>query len=309
MPSMSMLLSSSVCQGLHPLKLKRTPIHRWVLPSSTRLDHVTSKKAKEEMDSGGCGGGASGGGGGGGGGWSSIYSLSSTSKSPVKAVDMTSSITKTSPPPATKRAILGKKSLAMCTETLGCETGAVYPVGEFNADTENGHTGRSKEEMVAMTRKRGSKRAVFPPPLTTLSGESSRRILSKRENGRLRLLLVEPSVIEAERTDGRLRLHLYSGKRFHSNDKEVEQLENKEVKEEGEKEKEEEEEGGYLGVVGMEMNEMSYGSINGEEEMEIGRLRRPGGCKEEEGGGHGGRASHSKVMLNWEAEAFCVASS
>nr|XP_010927044.3 protein FANTASTIC FOUR 3-like [Elaeis guineensis] len=295
---MSMLLSSSVCQGLHPLKLKRPPIHRRVLRSCTRLDQVTSKKANKEMHS-------AGGGGGGEGDWSSIYSLSSPSKSPVKAVDVSWSVTKPSPLPAAKRAIQGKKNLAMCTETLGCETGAVYPVGEFDADTENGHTGCSKEDMVAMRRKRGSKRAGFPPPLTTLSGKSSRRILSKREDGRLRLLLVEPSVIEAERTDGRLRLRLYSGKRFHSNDEEVEHLENEEVKEE----EEEEEEGGYLGVVGMEMNEMSYGSINGGEEMEIGRLRRPGGCKEEEGGGHGGRASHSKVMLNWEAEAFWVASS
>ncbi|XP_038971833.1 protein FANTASTIC FOUR 3-like [Phoenix dactylifera] len=298
MPSMSMLLSSSVCQGLHPLKLKQPQIRRWVLLSCTRKDHATSKKANEEMDSGGGGSG-----GGGEGERSPIYFFPSPSKSPPMAVDMSWPVAKTSPPPATKRAIHGKKNLAMCTETLGCETGAVYPVGYFDADAENGHTGRPKEEMVAMRRKRGSERTGFPPPLTTLLGGSRLRILSRRENGRLLLQPVKPSVMEAERTDGRLRLRFYCGRPFHSNDKEVGELEYEEAKEE------EEEEGGYLGVVGMEMNEMSYSSISGGEEMGIGRFRRPGGCKEEEGGGHGGMASRSKVMLNWEAEAFWVASS
>ncbi|KAG1371081.1 protein FANTASTIC FOUR 1 [Cocos nucifera] len=296
--------SSSLCQGIqsclepqqpHPSKTK-PEIHKWVRPSSTHQEPVVVEKGNEkEMDSG-SGGGSEG-------GWSSIYSLSSPSQTLLEPKS-------SSPLPAiyTKRSMLGKKNLATCTETLGCETGAVYAVDDF--DTENRRSRRATGEMVGKRSRRGSMGAGFPPPLTTLSGVSRLRILSKRENGRLLLLPVKPSVMEAERTDGRLRLRLYSDKPFHSNDKKVEELEKEEVKEEEESDEEmEEEEGGFLGVVGVEMNEMSYNGINGGEEMGIGKYRRPGGCKEEEGGGRRRGTSRGKPMLNWEAEAFWVASS
>ncbi|XP_010938534.1 protein FANTASTIC FOUR 3 [Elaeis guineensis] len=307
MPSMSMLSSSSssLCQGiqscLEPQQPHPSKIHKWVRPSSTHQEPVEIEKGKEkEMDGGSEGG------------WSSIFSLSSPSKTLLEPKS-------SSPPPATiytKRSILGKKNLAMCTETLGCETGAVYAADDF--DAENRCSERATGGLVGKRSRRGSMGAGFPPPLTTLSGESRLRVLSKRENGRLLLLPVKPSVIEAERTDGRLLLRLYSNKPFHSTDTKEEELEKEEVKEEEEKEevvKEEsdeemeEEEGGYLGVVGMEMNEMSYNGINGEEEVGIGKYRRPGGCKEEEGGGHRRGTSRGKLLLNWEAEAFWVASS
>ncbi|XP_038989077.1 protein FANTASTIC FOUR 3-like [Phoenix dactylifera] len=267
--------SSSVCQGIqsfveprqiHPSKTK-PEIHKCVRPSRTHQDPVMVEKGNEKEMDGGSGGSE--------GGWSSIYSLSTPSQSLLGAMGKSFSTTKSSSPlPATiftKRSTSGKKNWAMCTENLGCETGAVYAAADdFDGDAENRPTGRPTGGMVGKRSRRGSMGAGFPPPLTTLSGESRLRILSKRENGRLLLLPVKPSVMEAERADGRLRLRLYSDKPFHSNDKKVEELEEEEGRRWGL--------GNIEGLVGVKKRRVAGtgGDRAGDSRCSTGRQRRSG---------------------------------
>ncbi|KAL3648842.1 hypothetical protein CASFOL_005245 [Castilleja foliolosa] len=97
---------------------------------------------------------------------------------------------------------LSSKSLEMCTEGLGCETGNNFYSGldEFS-------------DLVSKTRNKPAKKKIskkidFPPPLTSISGEMQ----SCRENGRLVIkasaFSSTGSCFKAERENGRLRLCL-----------------------------------------------------------------------------------------------------
>ncbi|WOL12007.1 hypothetical protein Cni_G20771 [Canna indica] len=112
------------------------------------------------------------------------------------------------------------KNLDMCTENLGCETGVAYddmPCKAGDQDLEAATMSDKREtiphERLSSQRVVDRKRAAsqFPPPLTILSVEARRKVVSKRENGRLLLFSVRPSLIEARREDGSLKLRLYSG--------------------------------------------------------------------------------------------------
>ncbi|KAK8956675.1 hypothetical protein KSP39_PZI001263 [Platanthera zijinensis] len=46
----------------------------------------------------------------------------------------------------------------------------------------------------------------YPPPITTLHGQGRLRLLKKREKGKLLMFPFKPSLIEAERSGGRLVL-------------------------------------------------------------------------------------------------------
>ncbi|WOL20216.1 hypothetical protein Cni_G29020 [Canna indica] len=111
-------------------------------------------------------------------------------------------------------------NLDVCTEVLGCETGVVYNVSDYNHDMRAGDQdsdATTSDERETMPREREQERkyrksaANFPPPLTVLSGEARRGIVSKRENGLLQLFFVRLTVMEARREDGSLKLVLLSG--------------------------------------------------------------------------------------------------
>ncbi|XP_039067658.1 protein FANTASTIC FOUR 3-like [Hibiscus syriacus] len=109
---------------------------------------------------------------------------------------------------------LSDKSLELCTENLGSETGSddVLDDGDdifslspsLNPPTWKQHKSR---------RVSGGKKAIgvdFPPPLTTISGAESIRVRPYRENGRL-VIKAEKApynnrIFRAERSNGRLRL-------------------------------------------------------------------------------------------------------
>ncbi|KAG4131508.1 hypothetical protein ERO13_D09G216300v2 [Gossypium hirsutum] len=120
--------------------------------------------------------------------------------------------------PLVKRSLssLSEKSLELCTENLGSETGSdevleddVFALSSHSSQGGNPPTWKSGQPLG------GTKKAIagdFPPPLTTISGSESLRVRSHRENGRLVIQAVKaPSnnpIFQAERSNGRLRLHL-----------------------------------------------------------------------------------------------------
>ncbi|CAN4093417.1 unnamed protein product [Withania somnifera] len=111
---------------------------------------------------------------------------------------------------------LDTKSLEMCTESLGSETGSDISesIEEFSSfwserETNFHRVQRSKFKEFAKTFNRA---ASFPPPLTSMSGNEIVQIRPRREGGRLVLKAVTTtschSNFRVERANGRLRLSL-----------------------------------------------------------------------------------------------------
>ncbi|PIN04471.1 hypothetical protein CDL12_22992 [Handroanthus impetiginosus] len=122
-------------------------------------------------------------------------------------------------PLATKSSFskLSAKSLQLCTENLGSETGTDIIAEEgggatiFPGENSSGHR-RSSPEKLNSRRKIKS----FPPPLTTISGgKNSLRVYRHTEGGRLIIEAVEApirsSCFQAERSEGRLKLCFWTG--------------------------------------------------------------------------------------------------
>ncbi|KAI3790657.1 hypothetical protein L2E82_03869 [Cichorium intybus] len=115
---------------------------------------------------------------------------------------------------------LSNKSLALCTESLGNETGSDTTQGsKFLFQDSKRLDTRSQEKMVpgekirVLVPQMGSKKVAsrgFPPPLTTISSSSLLHVSHHREGGRLIIQAVETpytsSCFQAERSHGRLRL-------------------------------------------------------------------------------------------------------
>lgn len=120
-------------------------------------------------------------------------------------------------PPMTKSPssiLLLEKSLEMCTEDLGNETGIVDHVSESMVLLSVPTDGlRSDQNSLKPREHVGPKepmRRSFPPPLTTISGVKSLQVRPHREDGRLVIEAVKTLSsyphFRAERSDGRLRL-------------------------------------------------------------------------------------------------------
>ncbi|CAK9147068.1 unnamed protein product [Ilex paraguariensis] len=110
---------------------------------------------------------------------------------------------------------LSPKSLEMCTESLGSETGSdnsesMDQLSSLSLETENfrGLQRSNSREFSKKLNRSGS----FPPPLTSISGSDGVRVRPYREGGRLVLKAVSvPSCnghFQADRVNGRLRLSL-----------------------------------------------------------------------------------------------------
>ncbi|KAL6952612.1 hypothetical protein U1Q18_030090 [Sarracenia purpurea var. burkii] len=113
--------------------------------------------------------------------------------------------------------ILTGKSLELCTENLGSETGTDTTEGsDFSLSSSDSDEAPAREK--ARSRRCGEDRKVvngahdFPPPLTTISGGSSfLQVRGRREGGRLIIKAVGGAApprgcFRAERSHGRLRL-------------------------------------------------------------------------------------------------------
>jgi hypothetical protein len=114
---------------------------------------------------------------------------------------------------------LSPKSLELCTEDLGNETGC--DVSEFSIDilsstnSPNDNLEKKEERKNSRQNLRGEVRTKnFPPPLKSMRGSESVRVRPHRENGRLVMELTKvassASCFQAERSNGRLRLSFWN---------------------------------------------------------------------------------------------------
>ncbi|WZY83377.1 protein FANTASTIC FOUR 4 [Brassica napus] len=196
---------------------------------------------------------------------------------------------KTSLPPyvhtPSSRRTLSDESLALCTESLGSETGSdvindqdLFSVTSELQTTETRPTTRSSRQ----DRKRNTV-ASLPPPLTSMRGLDGIQVKSHRENGRLVMTAMKPLPRDRclqDRSNGCVRLAIL----IDSND----QIET-EIKEEGET------------VEIMRDNEEEIQQYE-EEEVElmvIKNTQRSNRCHEGD--------LENRGFLNWES--FCVATS
>ncbi|CAJ1969271.1 unnamed protein product [Sphenostylis stenocarpa] len=275
---------SSVCQGLQSsvepclreprvLKLKLAPPGSnsnhsppSLCPSSKTLTHTPNHEHGNKTSEPG-----------GSNKWSFLQSLSNISHCKEPETE------KVYVHPSVKRSssMLSAKSLELCTESLGCETGS-----NASDDTddmslfslESSPSLWSNTTPVVTNKISESKRlnrgssSTFPPPLSSM-GEV-RVIRSHREDGRLILEAVTSSspqsYFQAERGNGRLTLRLFQNQGYcydddDDDDDDAEALNQEECGEED-------------GVVVEEELEEFVG--NAEDEMDMTKFVRPSRCKE-----------------------------
>ncbi|KAL2229880.1 UNVERIFIED_CONTAM: Protein FANTASTIC FOUR 3 [Sesamum indicum] len=230
------------------------------------------------------------------------------------------------PPLARKSSFsrLSAKSLELCTENLGSETGSdiltdsssifsspplspssnsTSSYKSFDFDDWKQTTNSSSKNPLHREASSCRKTKNFPPPLTTMSGSSSLQVRRHREDGRLIIEAVEApfrnSYLQAERSDGRLRLCFLTGS-------DRAEITTSAAGEEHEEE-EEEENGDECGGESTEEEEIEEASSDVEEfdgeinlEMEMEKFQRLSRCCKEEGHGNKGLCSNWKPAL-WVA--------
>ncbi|OAY55812.1 protein FANTASTIC FOUR 3 [Manihot esculenta] len=268
------------------------------------------------------------------GGWSFLQALSNSFQGPKEATEKENIYVH----PLMKRnsSKLSEKSLELCTENLGSETGS-DTISLCLTESEAGNLPtREQQKPRQLLGDRKANSRSFPPPLTTMSGSESLRVRPHREDGRLIIKAIKaPSThtyFQAERSDGRLRLSFvkYSTSNFDSTEigsaeeneassetknekEEIETDVNQEEEEEDEEEDDDEESDFEEEVVKGSVASSKEGEENGgyvEKDVEgnhlnvgaelgIENFQRPRRCKEGE--------LENKALLNWEP--FLVATS
>lgn len=203
--------------------------------------------------------------------------------------------------------------MELCTENLGSETGSdtdfslsspdfrggngeISTVGKPNSRVEKECrivTSQCADKLVwraELSRKEMEGRKVnFPPPLTTLSGSGSVRILAHREEGRLIVKAVggplensTSASFRGERSNGRLRLRFWE-EDWDSDGMDFQENQESEIYVEGSGEEEEEEEEDE----DEESEDMSGNDMDVEGEMGMENFERPRWCRESGGCGNG----------------------
>lgn len=279
-------MSSSLCQGLQScleprlieprvLRLKLAPPGSNISPSLDQEKHECEKNDTKSS-------------------WSFLQALTETNKTE-------NANGKVYVHPTVKRSssMLSEKSLEMCTESLGSETGSNagessdIDVSLFSSDTRN-DVNNNNNMNNCVSRRVNKASCNFPPPLTSITDFGGVHVRPHREGGRLILeAIASPSTtpyFHAERVDGRLRLSLFETVFDYDGDDEDYEVEEEEYEEvvEGESEKEcvddyegdeEKEEEGES-----EKEHEVYGDEVGEEkvedEMGVTKFGRPRRCKE-----------------------------
>ncbi|MBA0553601.1 hypothetical protein Golob_012771 [Gossypium lobatum] len=179
------------------------------------------------------------------GGWSFLHSLSNSNEYSTQNDNVYVH-------PLVKRSasILSEKSLEMCTERLGSETGSdVSDISLLSLQTGVYNPSNSKPRESSLKRKT-SRINTFPPPLTSITGSNGVQVKSHREGGRLVLqaFTIPPchTYFHAERSEGRLRLSLFKDVTdgFHSEDGEEEVREDLVEKEDDDDDDDEDDEDG-----------------------------------------------------------------
>ncbi|PSR85377.1 Protein FANTASTIC FOUR like [Actinidia chinensis var. chinensis] len=232
------------------------------------------------------------------GNWNFLQSLSNTSQNPKSSSYSHPMANQTSPK-------LTTKSLEMCTENLGSETGSdTTEITDFSLSSleldrvEDPTTGAQNLRQNLKSRKLMDSPRNFPPPLTTISGTSAMLVQTHREGGRVIIQAVEATswpvtCLRAERSDGRLRLC------FLKDCCDIEEVENEANEEEEEEDDFEEEEESEEESGVCEREDMKGNSLDGGGKMGMENFRRVEACKFV---GYGNRR-----LCNWGA--FGVATS
>lgn len=197
-------------------------------------------------------------------------------------------------PPMTKSPSsisLLEKSLEMCTEDLGNETGIFDHVSESmvlpSVPTDGSRSDQNSLKPREHVGAREPMRRSFPPPLTTISGVKCLQVRPHREDGRLVIEAVKTLSsyphFQAKRSDGRLRL-CFLREPTSSCDDEGRMFDDDTMEDD---EKEWEENGVFQeeAVDGNDMRDDACGDVKG-------ILQRTGRCKE--------REPENKRMLTWE---------
>ncbi|XP_060189190.1 protein FANTASTIC FOUR 4 [Lycium barbarum] len=212
------------------------------------------------------------------GGWSFIQDLSNPKKDYVEKEVYIHPLVKRS------SNTLSTKSLEMCTESLGSETGSdisdasIEEHSFFSSESENfSHLTRRSKEIV----KKHNRIASFPPPLTSISRTNGVQVRPHREGGRLILkattISARKSYFKTKRVNGRLRLYL---------------LNNTEIETETETEAEAEAEAEAQDNEHENVDQSDDASRNLVSENGVGEYIRPSKCKE--------NGSRIKGIPNWE---------
>ncbi|CAJ1925309.1 unnamed protein product [Sphenostylis stenocarpa] len=145
--------------------------------------------------------------------WTTIQSLSTAAK------DSTSVGSYVQPEVRQSPVRLSPKSLELCTENLGNETGSdMIESGIELLSSHSSECGVGEASLGIRERQKRKAREgrSFPPPLTTIRGSESIRVRPHREGGRLVLQLTKvPSSFQAERSPGRLRLCFWTEMQYH----------------------------------------------------------------------------------------------
>lgn len=229
---------------------------------------------------------------------------------------------------------LSAKSLELCTESLGSESGSDVitddssNVSIFSRSSTFSHSDliedtssysrveleKPKEAKSSARPSQGGRNTTkrsnnFPPRLTSMCGPSSLQMRSRREGGRLIIDVVEApfrnSYLHAERSDGRLRLCFLTGSDSAVTSTSASSA--KEEEEEEEQQQQSEHECSCEQAEPEEADELQSEIESGTEEFEgemnyemgLEKFQMFGRCKE---GGHG-----SKGLCSVWKPAFCVA--
>lgn len=269
--------------------------------------------------------------------WSFLQSFTTTIESPKTETVYVHPLVKRS------ASVLSPRSLAMCTESLGSETGSDVssddmsfmlqnndiPLLSLEVEKTSTFSAAKQSSTVETPKPKRLNRSVnggsnFPPPLTSISGSNGVQFLPHREGGRLVLKAVPVTspvnYFEAERGDGRLRLRLLRDMPLDSDmDEEVEEEEDEVVKEEEVVEE----------IMEVE-TETCWEEEEEEMEVEVEVEEKSGGCweteEEEDMEGNSGvvvgetgmekklpsrckenRRGNNKMVMNWPPESFWVA--
>lgn len=283
---------------LQPSQIIETTTLKLKIPSSIEFGNVkekcnyqvtTKKSCTTNLD---CGG------------WSSLQNLSNISKESGIYVH-----------PLSKKCSysssrLSEKSLQLCTESLGSETGTdIIDANIFSFSSSYSRIEKSPSSTTAINddytmtsssssrnyrgnskRSNSSVNKKFPPPLTTIRGLNSVQFKPHREDGRLIIKAIEAPLthnyLQAERSNGRLRLCFYKNEISASNIDENEELDEiedetdiviEEQEEEEEENTEEKEEESDLYNV---KRDMDGNKFDVEGEMGKEKCQRLSRCKE-----------------------------
>ncbi|KAI6695587.1 hypothetical protein NL676_023297 [Syzygium grande] len=174
---------------------------------------------------------------------------------------------------------LSDRSLEMCTESLGSETGSDVSNGDAPLLSPGGGRDGYHRPAIQPARKKPSQSRSFPPPLTSVSGSMGVEVRSRREGGRR--LVVEAVVVsspcnffQVERSHGRLRVRFSEESDAPETEAEEEEDDEDEEEEEVEAESdeaEEEEEEEEEENVTLEGEDFDYEEFEKEEEEAEGK--------------------------------------